>query len=523
MTTDARSLRPDLCATIASRCLRTTGVLHLSIVRSPGNMALSATELEHVLHEIAPVLVQGRLQKIHQPGDRLLLFDIRMPGETHRLLISCEPETARLHLLSQPLTNPASPPSFCQFLRAQVQGARLTEMQQLGHDRIVTMTVSTRHGPRTIVCEFTGQHANILLLDERRHILRDLNRQRELVGRPYEAPPPRRSAQEKAPRFNPQRATHRFPVSQAIEAHYQDKERMLVGERAQQERLRVLKKTLAKTLRRIDAWRQDLTKAAAYRDYARYGELLKANLTATAAGMNRITLIDYYDPSLPEVTLPLDPTKSALHNMNDYFRKHRKHLSAERELPPRIAGAEQEVEALHREITSIKEGTWAAPLPTSLAPSAGKTDSSLRRSTHKRKGPFRRFMSADGLPIFVGRNAQENEELTFRLAKSDDLWLHARGSPGSHVVVRLAKGVDPPPETLRDAATLALLYSDLKKSGKGEVIYTRRKWVKAAKREAPGAVLVTHEQSIHVQLDRKRLDTLKARTETDPSQNMTFR
>ena len=239
--------------------------------------------------------------------------------------------------------------------------------------------------------------------------------------------------------------------------------------------------------------------------------------------MNRITLIDYYDPSLPEVTLPLDPTKSALHNMNEYFRKHRKHLSAERELPPRIAGAEQEVEALQREITSIKEGTWAAPLPTSPAPSAGKTDSSLRRSAHKRKGPFRRFMSADGLPIFVGRNAQENEELTFRLAKSDDLWLHARGAPGSHVVVRLAKGVDPPPETLRDAATLALLYSDLKKSGKGEVIYTRRKWVKAAKREAPGAVLVTHEQSIHVQLDRKRLDTLKARNETDPSQNMTFR
>ena len=523
MTTDARSLRSDLCATIAGRCLRTTVILHLSIVRSPGNMALSATEIEHVLHEITPVLVQGRIQKIHQPGDRLLLFDIRMPGETHRLLISCEPETARLHLLSRPLINPASPPSFCQFLRAQVQGARVTEMQQLGHDRIVTMTVSTRYGPRTLVCEFTGQHANVLLLDERRHVLRDLNRQRELVDRPYEAPSPRRSVQEKAPRFTPQRVTHRFPVSQSIEAHYQDKERMLKGERAQQERLRVLKKSLAKTLRRIDAWRQDLIKAAAYRDYARYGELLKANLTATTAGMNRITLIDYYDPSLSEITLPLDPTKSALHNMNEYFRKHRKHLSAERELPPRIAGAEQEVEALRRELASIKEGTWAPPFPTAPGPSAGKTDSSLRRPAHKRKGPFRRFMSSDGLPIFVGRNAQENEELTFRLAKSDDLWLHARGAPGSHVVVRLAKGTDPPPETLRDAATLALLYSDLKKSGKGEVIYTRCKWVKAAKREAPGAVLVTHEQSIHVQLDRKRLDSLKTRNETDPSQNMTFR
>jgi predicted ribosome quality control (RQC) complex YloA/Tae2 family protein len=475
-------------------------------------MALSATEIEHVLREISPILVQGRIQKIHQPGDRLMLFDIRMPGQTHSLLISCEPETARLHLLSRPLTNPASPPSFCQFLRAQVQGARFTEMQQVGHDRIVMMTLSTRHGPRTIVCEFTGRDANILLLDERRHILRDLNRQRELVGRPYEAPPPRHSVQEKATRFNPQRATHRFPVSLAIEAHYQDKERMLVRERAQHERLRALKKSLAKTLRRIDAWRQDLTKAAAYRDYARYGELLKANLTATTAGMDRVTLIDYYDPSLPEVTLPLDPTKSAFQNMNDYFRKHRKHLSAERELPPRIAGAEQEVEVLHQEITSIKEGTWTPPLRTSSIPSAGKTDSNLRRSTRERKGPFRRFMSVDGLPIFVGRNAQENEALTFRLAKSDDLWLHASGAPGSHVVVRLAKGADPPQETLREAASLAVLYSDLKKSGKGEVIYTRRKWVKKAKGQAAGAVIVTQEKTISVKLDTQRLAALKERS-----------
>jgi len=158
-----------------------------------------------------------------------------------------------------------------------------------------------------------------------------------------------------------------------------------------------------------------------------------------------------------------------------------------------------------------KEGTWAAPLSTSPAPSTGKFESSLRRSAHKRKVPFRRFMSADGLPIFVGRNAEENEELTFHLAKSDDLWLHARGSPGSHVVIRLAKGVDPPPDTLRDAATLALLYSDLKKSGKGEVIYTRRKWVKKAKGQAVGAVIVTQEKTISVKVDTQRLAALKER------------
>jgi predicted ribosome quality control (RQC) complex YloA/Tae2 family protein len=103
--------------------------------------------------------------------------------------------------------------------------------------------------------------------------------------------------------------------------------------------------------------------------------------------------------------------------------------------------------------------------------------------------------------------------LTFGLAKSEDLWLHAQGVPGSHVVVRLEKGSEPPPETLKDAATLALLYSDLKKSGKGEVIYTRRKWVRKAKGQAPGAVTVTQEKSLHVTLDKRRLEAMKERSQ----------
>ena len=79
-------------------------------------------------------------------------------------------------------------------------------------------------------------------------------------------------------------------------------------------------------------------------------------------------------------------------------------------------------------------------------------------------------------------------------------------------MVRLDKGSDPPPETIRDAATLALLYSDLKKSGKGDVFYTRRKWVKKAKGQAPGAVIVTQEKSMHISLEKTRLDALKARS-----------
>src|SRR5205823_10910509 len=105
-------------------------------------------------------------------------------------------------------------------------------------------------------------------------------------------------------------------------------------------------------------------------------------------------------------------------------------------------------------------------------------------------GPFRLFVSADGLPIFVGRNAAENEALTFGLARSHDLWFHASGTPGSHVVMRIEKGIAAPPESVRDAATLALQYSDLKKSGKGEVIYATRNTVRKVKGRPAGTVTV---------------------------------
>jgi predicted ribosome quality control (RQC) complex YloA/Tae2 family protein len=237
--------------------------------------------------------------------------------------------------------------------------------------------------------------------------------------------------------------------------------------------------------------------------------LIKANLSAITKGADHMEMTDYFDDRLPTITIPLDPIKSAQGNMDDYFRKHRKYLAAERELKPRIERAEHGLEKLRQELTHIEQGSWIPPaVPPARLNTAARKE---LRATDQRRGPFRRFTSTDGLPIFVGRNARENDELTFGLAKSDDLWLHARGTPGSHVVVRLDKGTVPPPETLRDAAMLALLYSDLKKSGKGEVIYARRKWVKKAKGQAPGAVFVTQEKSLHISLDKTRLDALKTR------------
>ena len=468
------------------------------------------------MEECAPVLAGGWIQKMYQPTDRTVVLEIRTPGRTHRLLISCHPDTARIHIITTAFHNPPTPPPFCQFLRAHLQGARIDRIEQLHGDRIVQLALTAKEGPYSLVAELTGKTSNLLVLDEASLVRRDLNRGKDLVGQLY-VPPPHsqreRGAADQA-RFSQDLPESPFPLSAAIETHYRTAEGVSIVETARNTRAVTLRKSIKKLRRRIEAWHEDLAKAEKYKTYDRYGELIKANLGTIRKGQPDVAVVDYFDEKLPILTIPLDQAKTPQGNMDDYFRKHRKYLAAERELRPRIGEGERALTTLLRELTAIEQGTWQPPEKPSQI-----TRTTIRQRTGKgkgpqeqRHGPFRRFTSSDGLAIYVGRNARENDELTFGLAKSDDLWLHARGTPGSHVVVRLEKGADPPIETIRDASTLALLYSDLKKSGKGDVIYTRRKWVKKAKGQAPGAVIVTQEKSLYVSLEKKRLEALKARS-----------
>ncbi|MBM4134750.1 MAG: fibronectin-binding domain-containing protein [Nitrospira sp.] len=475
-------------------------------------MGLTAKELASVVEEIAPALADGWVQKVFQPTPRTITLEIRAPGRTLMLLCSADPETARIHLLGRKPANPASPPPFCQFLRAHIHGAHIDGLEQVPGDRIVRLRLTSREGPCSLLALLTGRNADLLLLDAEDKILTTLEEGQKKAGQPYRTPTRNPQARDTVTAEGlPPDQNQPFPWSHALEQRYQAKEEELTLTSLRQRRGAELRKSLKKTARRIEALRADLEKAERYREYARYGELLKANLGLIQKGQEQAVVIDYFDPAMPELTLPLDPSKGPQANMDDYFKKHRKYLAADREIKPRLAAAEKDLQGLQLERKALELGTWQ-PTPNSERRQPGPQPSAVSRSPEKPSGPFRRFTSTDGLSIYVGRNARENDELTFKFAHSDDLWLHAHGTPGSHVVVRLEKGADPPQETIRDAATLALLYSDLKKSGKGEVIYTRRKWVRKAKGQPPGTVTVTQEKALFVQLDKARLDRMKERS-----------
>jgi len=508
-------------------------------------MALSLSECEILVEELNRALVGGFIQKIHQPRPLTLTLDVRSPGQTSSFLVCAEARFARLHLTSQKFENPPTPPPFCAFLRSQVEGGRIVEITQEPGDRIVYVTIVKAEQVLILVIALTGNQANVHVLNEKKLVLRSLRETRMKAGERYRPPtlrpiqppdflppPPAaacvlqdetvvhkgRDIAEPLPQASTQGKEgfgERYPVSAELDARYGQQEREEGKDSLLQQQLAQVRKALKHAKRKIHALQEDFKKTERFREYARYGELLKSHLHEITRGQATITIVDYYDPALPALTLPLDPSKDAVRNMEDYFRKYHKFLGAQEHLQPRVDQAQEEVTRLEAKLAQLEQGVVDPDISTKTKKTPESPVSPGTRAPKGRPAPaqsYRTYTSADGLPILVGKTAKDNDHLTFKVAKPDDLWLHARGTPGSHVVVRLDKGATVPPETLKDAATLTLWFSDLRKTRKGEVIYTLRKFVRKGKGFKPGAVTVEREKSLWIELQEDRLERLKGGT-----------
>ncbi|MFQ5507738.1 MAG: NFACT RNA binding domain-containing protein [Leptospirillia bacterium] len=248
-----------------------------------------------------------------------------------------------------------------------------------------------------------------------------------------------------------------------------------------------------RTERRIAAMRRDLKKLTGWQRWEREGELLSAHRHLMRRGMERVTVTDWYADDCAERVILLDPGRTPDENIEARFKRMRKAKKGMPLLEGRIAEAEKELNRL------LREGPVALPEPADQAPFGG----GKQEVAH-----FRRFRAADGWEVYVGRSATENDRLTFRFARGNDLWFHARDVPGSHVLLR-GRG-EAPQHVVLQAALLAAHFSRLKKEGGGEVMYTPRKYLKRPRGGSPGQVLVTQERVLDVGLETEALAQLLA-------------
>jgi len=247
--------------------------------------------------------------------------------------------------------------------------------------------------------------------------------------------------------------------------------------------------------------------ATLYRDgelHARKGRLLLANRAGIRRGQQTVELTDYGEPGAPLLRIELDPACSIEDNAQRYFALHRKAKRGAEMVGQRLTETTVRLRTLRTMIEQVETAKELGELQQVDAAFARiMRRRPIQKSVASREGRLegpepRTFRSSDGLAILVGKNGPSNDHLTWRLAKAHDLWLHAQGIRGSHVVVRLTKGKSAPPRTLCEAAQLAAYYSRARGETKVPVDYVLRKFLRKPKAAAPGAVLLTQEKTIIV-------------------------
>lgn len=294
---------------------------------------------------------------------------------------------------------------------------------------------------------------------------------------------------------------------------------------------RSLRRGLERTTRRLAAIEKDLVASAEAPALRIRASLLLAYAHEVAPDASEVRLVDesVEPPQEHLVQLPRvhgGPTgpRAAIETAQKLFARARKLDKGARIASERRTRTEHE----RTKIAELLDGLGAASDDRALAAIASAAHdlgvvgarSSLdaradvpekkRRARAEERVPFRRFVASGGRAVLVGRGAADNDALTQRHARSQDLWLHARGVAGAHVVVPLARGEVCPPELLLDAATLAAHFSDARGEPIVDVQHAPRRYVRKPRGSAPGAVLVDREKVLALRLEAKRLARLLA-------------
>lgn len=476
-------------------------------------MSLNGAELEAMASELG-AFSGARVQKVSVPAHEVVVLELRRPGRTDLLLLDGAPGRVRALVVTHKPANPERALAFQGLLRSHLTNARVDACVADARHRTLTLQFSTDRGPRALILEAGGRDGELLFVDGRRTILggtlSERLRARGLrAGLAWTPPEP---ATEAAGAIRFTGGDGDFPFSAAIERHFD----VLLGRQRESElrrrvlgQLRTARKKATRTLEKVRADLARIDEAAAYR---RLGDLLKTALHGIKRGDVSVTVVEYDESGAHEVAVPLLAHLGPKENLERYYHLHRRLVRSRDVVVSRLTRLTDELAQVEERLAAAEgaDEEGLALLDRTLHPAGAPERLHEPRKPGEERIPYRAFRSASGHPLWVGRSARDNDELTFRIARGNDLWLHARGVPGSHVVVPGVGADGPDQETLLDAATLAAHFSGGRGEAVVEVAATRRKYLQKPKGAPAGAVRFTQERSLALRLEPDRLARLLA-------------
>lgn len=278
-------------------------------------------------------------------------------------------------------------------------------------------------------------------------------------------------------------------ISSLLETYYAEKNVITRIRQKSVDLRRIVQTALERNYKKYDLQLKQLKDTEKRDRYRVYGELLNAYGYELSGGEKELLCLDYY--SGKEVKIPLDPQLSAQENSQKYYARYNKLKRTCEALETLTAETKQEIDHLEsisaaldiavreEDLVQIKEELMEFGF-IKKRPFGSKKPKITSRPYH--------YRSTDGFDIYVGKNNYQNEEVTFKIANGNDWWFHAKGIPGSHVVVR-TEGKELPDRVFEEAGSLAAWYSKGRSNEKVEIDYIQRKHVKKAAGGAPGFVI----------------------------------
>ncbi len=280
------------------------------------------------------------------------------------------------------------------------------------------------------------------------------------------------------------------------------------GTRDRAERMRARSQTLTKAVstlhsrvqRKLALQRKELDAACDRERLRQLGDIVTANLHRMERGQARLTAVDFYDPEMREIDIPLNVALSPQQNAAKYYKEYNKAKNAERVLTEQITRGETEEDYL----ASVLDALARAESEKDLAEIRAELVEGgyLRDNDRKKKmktPPSRpmEFPSCDGFPIYVGRNNRQNDFLTLKAAYKNDLWFHVQKSHGSHVILACG-GAKPSDEAITRAASLAAWYSQARQGRNVPVDLCPVRQVKKPAGAKPGMVVYENYRTVYV-------------------------
>lgn len=304
--------------------------------------------------------------------------------------------------------------------------------------------------------------------------------------------------------------THFESFSELLDAFYSERDKIERMRARSQDLLHILTTVSDRLSRKINIQRAELEHCAERDTMRMYGDLINANLYRIEKGLSHVELENFYEDSQPLVKIKLDPVLTPAQNAQKYYKAYHKARTAEEMLNVQISQAQQELDYLESVFDELSRAATEQDL---MEIRAELTEQGyIRAQKEKRKQPASQkpmeFRSSDGFRILVGRNNRQNDRLTLKDARNQDVWFHTKTIPGSHTIL-VTDGRTPTETAMTEAAMLAAFYSRGKDSSQVPVDYTQVRNVSKPQGAKPGMVIYVNYKTIYVTPDRALAERLK--------------